>query len=365
MSIKLIEEFNKQIQLKGVFIQKFIVKLLILCLIILLFIVPGCNLNGNENSEQITGSNTESTDNEGNESVSTKTEENADIKDPGDIDEDNKDNIIAKEENENSNIVASVKTEAPELKLEIIEGPEYEQDGSICYYRVRAIVTGEPDPGIYFNRDDSSSAWGLDVAQVNLSRGESFTLNCEVKNIEGSASDSITLKWIDSPGQQGSGDAGDSGNSNINTGDNSSISNSQEVLLSESDVDFNKPSDFNIEVNLTQQKVYIYYKDETLKIMPCSGGTTEKPTPLGKFKTNEKIKYAYVAKYQMGAYYWTRFYGEYLFHSIPYDAQGNILTEELEKIGTPASHGCIRLYVEDAKWMYDKLPLGIGVDIHY
>lgn len=69
-------------------------------------------------------------------------------------------------------------------------------------------------------------------------------------------------------------------------------------------------------------------------------------------------------KFAMGAYYWTRFYGPYLFHSVPYDSAGNMLAEELNKIGSPVSHGCIRLVLEDAKWLYETLPLGIKISIH-
>jgi len=49
---------------------------------------------------------------------------------------------------------------------------------------------------------------------------------------------------------------------------------------------------------------------------------------------------------------------------VPHDINKNMLLEELAKIGSPASHGCIRLYLEDAKWMYENLPLGIEVNIH-
>ncbi len=135
--------------------------------------------------------------------------------------------------------------------------------------------------------------------------------------------------------------------------------------IPESEIDFTSPDNFLIEVNLTQQKVFIHYKDFIIKNFICSGGKQETPTPVGNFKTTQKIYYSYVPRFQQAAYYWTRFYGSYLFHSVPYDINGNLLKEELEKIGTPASHGCVRLYLEDAKWIYDKLPLGVNVNIHY
>jgi lipoprotein-anchoring transpeptidase ErfK/SrfK len=40
------------------------------------------------------------------------------------------------------------------------------------------------------------------------------------------------------------------------------------------------------------------------------------------------------------------------------------LIEELNKMGNPVSHGCVRLVLEDAKWLYETLPIGIKVSIH-
>jgi lipoprotein-anchoring transpeptidase ErfK/SrfK len=66
----------------------------------------------------------------------------------------------------------------------------------------------------------------------------------------------------------------------------------------------------------------------------------------------------------MGGYYWIRFYKDYLFHSVPFDKNNNMIQEEYNKLGTPASHGCIRLEVENARWLYEKLPHGVKVIIY-
>ncbi|WP_278279724.1 L,D-transpeptidase [Clostridium sp. DMHC 10] len=34
-----------------------------------------------------------------------------------------------------------------------------------------------------------------------------------------------------------------------------------------------------------------------------------------------------------------------------------------KKLGTKASHGCVRLSIEDAKWMYDNIPRDTLVNI--
>ena len=132
----------------------------------------------------------------------------------------------------------------------------------------------------------------------------------------------------------------------------------------EEEIDYSSSDNFRIDVDLSAQKVFVFYKDNLIKTMICSGGTAEKPTPIGTYYTNQKIESAWVAKYNMNARFWVRFYNDYLFHSVPYDKEWNLLQEEYEKLGIPASHGCIRLALEDAKWLYEMLPLGVKVVIY-
>lgn len=130
------------------------------------------------------------------------------------------------------------------------------------------------------------------------------------------------------------------------------------------EVDYSNSDNFRIDVDLTNQKVYVFYKDNLLKEWICSGGTDDKPTPVGEFKTTQKGEDFWSNKYNMGAYHWIRFYNDYLFHSVPFDKDNNIIQEEYEKLGSPASHGCIRLEVENARWLYEMLPLGVKVIIY-
>ena len=84
--------------------------------------------------------------------------------------------------------------EAPTIELEIYEGPT-PADG-ICYYRVKAVVTGKPGPDVDFSKDDSNGAWGTKKAQVNLNNpDETYTLTATATNSEGSDTDSIELSW--------------------------------------------------------------------------------------------------------------------------------------------------------------------------
>jgi len=287
--------------------------------------------------ESVGGSNNSVVDN-GNKSIESTATESTTTKGTG----------IESMSTENSQQNNEEVLEKPSVKLSIIQGPEYAQDGVICYYRVKAEVTGNPAPRIIFSKDDSNGTWGSNIAQINLTQNEAYNLVCDVKNSEGSSTSSIILNWV----------AGD----NINT---SNETNSGQSNQKEASIDYSNPGNFRIDVNLTAQLVSVYYNDNLIKSLKCSGGTAENPTITGTFTTNQKIYYSWVARFNEGAYYWVRFYGSYLFHSVPFDKNGNIIAEEANKIGTPASHGCVRMALEDAKWFYETLPLGVKVTIYY
>lgn len=122
-----------------------------------------------------------------------------------------------------------------------------------------------------------------------------------------------------------------------------------------------------IEVSLVKNdnRVIVREGHDIIKEMPCSGGTMREPTVTGIFYIQTRGDYFYSERFKQGGYYWIRFYEQYLFHSVPFDEDYNIIEEEEEKIGKWASHGCIRLLLEDAEWFYVNVPDGTLVVIHY
>ncbi len=92
----------------------------------------------------------------------------------------------------------------PTVLLKIISGPEYAQGDQICFYRIKADVTGDPSPVLSFSKDDSNGAWGIDTVQVNLKKNESYSLSCSAENEVGSDESSLVLSWVDKPGTAGS-----------------------------------------------------------------------------------------------------------------------------------------------------------------
>ncbi|MDZ7838518.1 MAG: hypothetical protein U5N58_11550 [Actinomycetota bacterium] len=86
-------------------------------------------------------------------------------------------------------------SQPPTVSLSIIMGPSLAEADDVCFYRVKAVTTGNPQPEIDWSKDDSNGAWGQDIAQVNLKEGQSYTLTATAVNSEGSTQDSITLEW--------------------------------------------------------------------------------------------------------------------------------------------------------------------------
>lgn len=121
-----------------------------------------------------------------------------------------------------------------------------------------------------------------------------------------------------------------------------------------------------IDVSVKDQKVYFKRGDDVLYTMNCSTGLAgESATPLGEFAIEpERGETFRNAGSGEGANYWVSWkdHGVYLFHTVPIDENGKYIESEAESLGVrPASHGCIRLSVPDAKWIFDTVPVGMRV----
>lgn len=86
--------------------------------------------------------------------------------------------------------------QAPTISLSISEGPTYSAADDVCWYRVKATVTGDPTPKISWSTDYSNGSFGNTIAQVNLTRDNpNYTLTATATNSNGSDTDSIDLSW--------------------------------------------------------------------------------------------------------------------------------------------------------------------------
>lgn len=118
--------------------------------------------------------------------------------------------------------------------------------------------------------------------------------------------------------------------------------------------------------DINRQKVYIFNGSQgnwkLEKIFDCSTGTNLSPTTRGIFKLADRGEWFYSHRLASGAKYWIRFNGHYLFHSTPMDKnKRSIISEDI--VGEKRSNGCVRLLLDDIKWIYDNILDGTTVVI--
>ncbi len=142
------------------------------------------------------------------------------------------------------------------------------------------------------------------------------------------------------------------------------------VLQTNLDGIYGKQSSYYIEVNRTLCTVTVYAKDGNngyiipVRVFACSVGLASTPTPTGTYTTSDKYRWHTLMGPSYGQYC-TRITGGILFHSVAgYNMTSyNISASAYNMLGEPASHGCVRLTVADAKWIYDYCASGTTVKI--
>ncbi len=83
----------------------------------------------------------------------------------------------------------------------------------------------------------------------------------------------------------------------------------------------------------------------------CTVGKPSTPTIKGTFYVNGRKPYFGSDTYRVK--YATRIRGSYYYHSILFNANGTEIIDD--RLGMALSHGCIRLAVENAQWIYDNI----------
>lgn len=127
---------------------------------------------------------------------------------------------------------------------------------------------------------------------------------------------------------------------------------------------------YYIRVNCKQNCITVYTLDENgeytvpYKAIVCSTGLYN-ATPRGTFQLSTKYLWRELYGGVYGQYA-TRIHGGVLFHSVPYyrKSKDSLCTDKYNKLGQQASMGCIRLTVEDAKWIAENCPSGTTVEIY-
>ncbi len=98
-------------------------------------------------------------------------------------------------------------------------------------------------------------------------------------------------------------------------------------------------------------------------IWTCSTGAPGSDTVKGSYTVTGLRGEYFDDDWDDRCWYWTQFYGDYLTHSVLYEIEDEPNTVKDGTLGANVSHGCVRLSLENAKWIYDWVPTGSTVFI--
>ena len=133
-----------------------------------------------------------------------------------------------------------------------------------------------------------------------------------------------------------------------------------------------KPYPYRVEVSIDDQTVTVYELSadreyEPVKQFTCSTGL-HNSTPRGIFLDGHPVnRWHHFEKFNCWAQYSFVVTGDIMFHSVIYSSNNehSLRSGSLYALGNPASHGCIRLTVEDSKWLYEHCKRGTVAIIIY
>ena len=132
------------------------------------------------------------------------------------------------------------------------------------------------------------------------------------------------------------------------------------------------PVPYAITVDVTNQVVTVYGLDESggytrvVRQMLCSTGTKAYPSDVGDWVLTGRVaRWCDFPEWGGHAQFWTKINASIAFHSVIYNSYDtmDLSIKSYNNLGKRASHGCIRLTVADAKWIYDNCGEGVVVTI--
>ena len=101
-------------------------------------------------------------------------------------------------------------------------------------------------------------------------------------------------------------------------------------------------ADVFITIDKSEQRMYVETPTDSY-VWDVSTGRKGYTTPSGQFKPYVLKKLHYSKKYDNAPMPYSIFFlGGYAIHA----------TGEVDRLGSPASHGCVRLELQNARWLY-------------
>ena len=117
-----------------------------------------------------------------------------------------------------------------------------------------------------------------------------------------------------------------------------------------------------IEIDLKNQRLFYLVNGVRWREFMISSGKPSMPTPTGNFQIRNKAELAWSKNYGLYMPYWLGIVGGIGIHQLPYWPNG--YREGSDHLGQPVSHGCIRLGIIPAAYLYERVVVGTPVEIY-
>lgn len=100
----------------------------------------------------------------------------------------------------------------------------------------------------------------------------------------------------------------------------------------------------DVRIDLSDQEMTVSLDDQPQYFWPVSTARAGKCTPIGTYGVQSMKRMHYSTLYKNAPMPWSIFFnGNYAIHG----------TTQIDRLGTPASAGCVRLHPEDAKTLFN------------
>lgn len=124
---------------------------------------------------------------------------------------------------------------------------------------------------------------------------------------------------------------------------------------------------YSIEIDLTNRVMTVFDQSGApVRQMLCTVGRRDTPTPKGTFTMGkQRERFGYFEKYECYAQYWSQIEGDIFIHSVLYEErdEDELIDSSYRNLGRASSHGCVRLTVPDARWIYENVAPGSTVTV--
>jgi len=116
--------------------------------------------------------------------------------------------------------------------------------------------------------------------------------------------------------------------------------------------------ELHVLISLSDQQMWVFEGDTIVQRFPVSTGVPGHRTPAGNYSVHNKALRAYSRRYERWMLHWMAITADGM-----YGMHGLEGTSYLRRLGSVASHGCIRLSRENAEWLYSRVEIGTRVEI--